>query len=74
MEAARVSSGLGQGAGAVGQFLQEVGQLIFQLLPGQALSAGPGHGVRLEVVAQVPGQRVLVAPERVHVPVKTHAQ
>lgn len=33
-EAARVSPGLGQSAGAVWQLCQEVGQLIFQCLPG----------------------------------------
>lgn len=33
-EAARVSPGLGQCAGAVWQLRQEVGQLIFQRLPG----------------------------------------
>lgn len=68
MEAARVSLGLSQRAGAVRQFLQEVGQLVLQLFPGQALGAGPGHRVLLEVVTQVPGQRVLVAPECVHIP------
>lgn len=55
LEAARVSLGLGQGAGAVGNLLQEVGQLVLQLLPGQALSSGPGHRVCPEVIAQVPG-------------------
>lgn len=69
VEAAGVSPGLGQGAGAVGQLLQEFGQLVLQLLPGQALVSGPGHRVHPEVITQVPGQRVLVAPERLHIPV-----
>lgn len=69
MEAAGVSPGLGQGTGAIGEVLQEVWQLVLQLHPGQALSLGPGHRVCPEVITQVPGQRVLVAPERVYIPV-----
>lgn len=68
VEAAGVSPGLGQGAGAVGQLLQEFGQLVLQLLPGQALVSSPGHRVHPEVITQVPGQRVLIAPERLHIP------
>lgn len=68
-EAARVSSGLGQGAGAVGQLCQEVGQLVLQCLPGQTLCTGPSHRVLSEVVTQVPGQSVIIGPERQHIPI-----
>lgn len=68
VEAAGVSPCLGQRTWAVGQLLQEVGHFVVHLLPGQALLVGPAHWVPPEVLFQMPGQRVVVGPDGLHVP------
>lgn len=67
IEPASVGPSLGQGAGAVQELRQEIGQVRLLRVPSMALGCCPRRGICPEGLAQVPGQGMLCAPDGRHV-------
>lgn len=63
-----VCSRLSQSAGAVYDLAEEVGQLIFQLVPCKTFLHGPNCWVLPELLLQMPGQSMILRPCGLYIP------
>lgn len=68
MKPACVCSRLSQRAGADYDLTEEVGQLIFQLVPCQTFIQGPACWVLPEILLQMPRQSVILGPRCLDIP------
>lgn len=68
MKPSGVGPCLSQSAGAVDDLAEEIGKLVFQLVPLQAFLQSPNGGVLPELFLQMPGQSMILSPRSFNIP------